>query len=301
MGMFDCDKCKKTLWLSYHRLPDGTTVCNECYAKYLKKHELYVGETYEVLYNFVKKYRNEHAYTEFEKLKKLMEVKYKLNVDQSSLKAVLEDVKKTVEEEEEKERQKKLKKQELETLEEFESQFLGKKSEDDSKEPISNKPKPKTDSEKLDEIHKKIETNIGQKDNGSDYYCIVCKNPIDKNTFFYTKQVLGKPLCPKHQGTKYQKKLFKALKEREINCEYEAYDGYKHVDIAVHTAKLYIEIDGKHHLIDPMQLGKDLKRDEFSSKNGYATTHISNREIEENVDSVANALAGVVKQRQENK
>lgn len=129
------------------------------------------------------------------------------------------------------------------------------------------------------------------------YFCIRCKEPIDEKVYNFSKNNLGKPLCRKHQGTKTQKKLFFALKEKGIDCEYEYWDGHKHIDIAIHNAKLLIEVDGKHHYLDPEQFSADLKRTKYSSKEGYITRHFSNREINENVDEIVEVIAEAVNEK----
>ena len=86
------------------------------------------------------------------------------------------------------------------------------------------------------------------------FHCIRCKQPIDEEVFGYSTGYFGKPLCIEHQGTKTQKDLFFALRKSGIDCEYEKWDGYKHVDISIKNAKLNIEVDGEHHLTNADQL-----------------------------------------------
>jgi len=129
------------------------------------------------------------------------------------------------------------------------------------------------------------------------YFCVWCKEPIHEKVFNFSKDKFGKPLCRKHQGTKFQKKLFFALKEKNIDCEYEYWDGHKHVDIAIHDANLLIEVDGKHHYLDPEQFSADLKRTEYSSKDGYITRHFSNRQIDDNLNEIVEAIAEAVNEK----
>ena len=84
--------------------------------------------------------------------------------------------------------------------------------------------------------------------------------------------------------------FFFALKKRGIPCEFEAYDGHKHVDIAIHDIKLYIEVDGLQHSLDPDQLLNDLKRDKFSNEGGYQTKRFNNEVIDKHLDRIADAL-----------
>jgi len=131
------------------------------------------------------------------------------------------------------------------------------------------------------------------------YYCQRCNKRIDEKVHRYSTIKLGKPLCMNHQGTDIQKELFCSLKDKGIECEYEYYDGHKHVDIAIHKAKLYVEVDGRHHSrTPPQQLNADLRRQEFSSKDGYSTMRYTNQELEESLDIIADALGKVAKERE---
>ena len=122
------------------------------------------------------------------------------------------------------------------------------------------------------------------------YFCIVCKSKIDKDTYDYSYKYFNKALCKKHQGNKYHRDLFFALRKRGIPCEFEAYDGHKHVDIAIHDIKLYIEVDGDQHSIDSKQFLADLKRDKFSKEGGYQTRRFNNRIIDDHLKEIADNL-----------
>jgi hypothetical protein len=63
----------------------------------------------------------------------------------------------------------------------------------------------------------------------------------------------GRALCHEHQKTvtTHALKLSKALEEKGVNHTLEYDDGFKHVDIAIKWAKLYLEIEGSQHLIPP--------------------------------------------------
>jgi very-short-patch-repair endonuclease len=99
------------------------------------------------------------------------------------------------------------------------------------------------------------------------------------------------------KSTIQSKALFYSLKERGINCEIESFDGHKHIDISIPEAKLYIEIDGSQHSLNPNQIMSDLYRDQFSNENGYATKRIPNYMINEHLEEVSDAIAEVVKLR----
>jgi very-short-patch-repair endonuclease len=111
----------------------------------------------------------------------------------------------------------------------------------------------------------------------------------------------GKPLCLHHQREKraspHALKLYESLRRRGVFCELETSTNTKHVDIAVRDARLYIGIDGEHHNFDPEQLYIDLIKDEESSREGFATKRYSLKEIDESLDSIADTLAEVIKQR----
>jgi very-short-patch-repair endonuclease len=88
--------------------------------------------------------------------------------------------------------------------------------------------------------------------------------------------------------------LAQALKQRGIVVELEHWDGHKHVDIFIPKAKIYIEIDGAQHDMRPKQVFADFNRDYFSAKEGFFTKHITNQEIENHLETIANAIAKVV-------
>lgn len=123
------------------------------------------------------------------------------------------------------------------------------------------------------------------------YFCSFCNSEIDGRTFEFSKKHFNKPLCLKHQGPRPQQNLYYALRNRGIKCEYEFFDGHKHIDIAIHQAQLFLEIDGRHHLIDPKQFEADLKRTIHSQYSGYITRHISNTDIETNLNEIADSIA----------
>ncbi|MBU0496837.1 MAG: DUF559 domain-containing protein [Candidatus Thermoplasmatota archaeon] len=137
------------------------------------------------------------------------------------------------------------------------------------------------------------------KDN--EYYCSICNGKITKNQFEYSLDKFHKALCSKHQDEKkisiYAKQLYDALIQRGVECELEAGDGHKHVDIVIPSAKLYIEMDGKQHSTNPDQLKTDLQRDAYSYKNGYHTKRYTNQQIKENLDEIADTLSKVAKDR----
>lgn len=50
----------------------------------------------------------------------------------------------------------------------------------------------------------------------------------------------------------------------KTTLEYD--DGHKHVDITLLNEHIFIEADGLHHFTDPLQIERDLKREQNSLK-----------------------------------
>lgn len=95
--------------------------------------------------------------------------------------------------------------------------------------------------------------------------------------------------------TKYSRLLYSALKRRGIDSITEYSDGHKKIDIAILSARLYIEVDGVQHLNKPEQIITDFKRDYYSKTEGFYTLHIHNDDIKNHLNSIADAIAEVVK------
>jgi very-short-patch-repair endonuclease len=97
--------------------------------------------------------------------------------------------------------------------------------------------------------------------------------------------------------TKQVNDLAEALKKRGVEITLEYSDGHKHVDIAILSAHIFIEVDGIQHLIDADQIIRDFKRDHFSDGDDFHTIHIPNEMIKNHLDQIADAIAEVVKKR----
>ncbi len=140
-----------------------------------------------------------------------------------------------------------------------------------------------------------------KKDSSIVNFCEICNVRLPKSEFDYSMEHFGKSLCMVHQKEKrassHALKMYDALKKRGIDCELEPYTVHKHFDISIKNAKLNIGIDGEHHSLDPEQLHLDLISDENSLKEGFATKHYTLREIDDNLERIADTLAEVVKQR----
>lgn len=152
------------------------------------------------------------------------------------------------------------------------------------------------------------------------YFCNICKETISKKVFEYSMDHYKKALCIKHQRQqkkdlkpnnfekKYGKykhgfvsqtdvKLYNALRKRNIKCEIAKFDGSKTVDISIDWAKINIEIDGDKHKINSKTLLKDIKRDEYSTKNGIYTIRLKNEDIVTKLEKIADAIADTARKR----
>lgn len=98
--------------------------------------------------------------------------------------------------------------------------------------------------------------------------------------------------------TKEADDLKKALEDKGIRVLVELHDGYKHIDLAIPSAKINLEIDGIQHLTDPFQIVSDLSRGYYSHRNGYDTMHIPNEMIRLHLKEIATALAEASKIRE---
>ena len=274
-NLFRCTRCNEILWLNFYKLPDDTIICQTCAEKDKNQEKQQriqntlqhlTGDSYKVVFRFVEKYRGTPPVEELNKMINLLQIKYHLPLTIEHFNELQQSLKERIEEGER-----------IQSLDDFEKELLGKTRY----------------------VHEKIDTLPNQND-AVKFYCKVCNAVIDKNNFDLTQALFGKPLCMAHQGTPYQRRLYEALKQRGITCEYEAFDGFKHVDIAIPRARIYIEIDAVSHTTNPEQLNTDLWEDEYSSKDGYKTIHYSNKQIAENLAAIADALAEVIKNRENN-
>ena len=141
------------------------------------------------------------------------------------------------------------------------------------------------------------------------YYCNICKVPISERVFRYSMDKYGKALCMTHQKTfaysnkqnkvtPQARRLSRALNDLHVQHELEYYDGYKHVDIAIPSARLYLELDGAQHGFNPKQMIADDERDKYSQKSGWTTKRIPNVWIDKNVNKLAASIAILVRKRE---
>lgn len=131
------------------------------------------------------------------------------------------------------------------------------------------------------------------------YYCSVCKETISENVYRFSTDRFGAPLCMNHQKTVTAQalKLSKALNDIDIKHTLEYNDGFKHVDIAIEYAKLYLELDGSQHAFSPKQMCADDERDKHSLRDGYITKRISNVWVDKDVDKLAVSIASLANKR----
>lgn len=100
--------------------------------------------------------------------------------------------------------------------------------------------------------------------------------------------------------TPESKLLFDKIIKAGVFAELEYWDGHKHVDIHIPSAKLYIEIDGVQHFTNPNQIATDFLRDHYSDDSGYDTFRIPNEIVREELDMVLKAILKIVTERLEN-
>ncbi len=93
------------------------------------------------------------------------------------------------------------------------------------------------------------------------------------------------------------KLLFDQLIAEGIFAELEYWDGHKHVDIHIPSAKLYIEVDGIQHFTNANQIASDFMRDHYSNDNGYDTFRIPNEIVRDKMDTIMKAILKIVYER----
>jgi very-short-patch-repair endonuclease len=120
------------------------------------------------------------------------------------------------------------------------------------------------------------------------YYCSQCQDTISEKEFNYSKEHFSRALCRAHQinqskksyhnkpqATPEARRLGELLKKYGYHVEFEKYDGYKHIDIAIVKSKVNIEVDGNQHHSKEQAL-RDLKRTFYSWNKDYVTLRIPN-------------------------
>ena len=130
--------------------------------------------------------------------------------------------------------------------------------------------------------------------------CSVCRESISGQVYDFSMNHFGAALCMNHQKTVTPQaiKLSNALKALDVKHKLEHDDGFKHVDIAIESAKLYLELDGTQHGFSPNQMCVDDERDRHSKRDGFDTKRIPNAWVDQNVDRLAASIAVLVNKRQ---
>jgi len=134
---------------------------------------------------------------------------------------------------------------------------------------------------------------------GRRYFCMVCKETISEKVYKYSTKNSRAPLCLNHQKTVTPQalKLSKALNEIGVNHKLEYDDGFKHVDIAIEWAKIFLELDGSQHAFNPKQMCSDDERDKYSLKAGFVTKRIPNVWVDKDVERLALSVATLANKR----
>lgn len=149
--------------------------------------------------------------------------------------------------------------------------------------------------------------------------CSKCNTPITDGVNNYSMDNFGVALCMQHQKgkekiveTKDEKisdllratpealRLKIGLSDRGWKVIHEDHDEHKHVDLAIHAAKIVIEVDGSHHNSNSKQGISDIKRTfhDFVDKD-IITLRIPNSVMNDNdtIDEAVNVLHNLLKER----
>jgi len=257
-NIFNCPRCNKTLW-QYQITKDGKKLCPDCYQEYLKEENERTSKKQDYIEKKTKEVID-RGLTDL--IFNFFEKKYSANPTEEELKKLW-----------------KLLKIKYETDIEYDSFF----------EIINGIYKNNKEKRELESFEQDL-MRRSQPDEKGSYYCAVCKAQIDKQTYEFSYKNFNKGLCSNHQGTQQQRDLYFALKKRGIPCEFEAYDGYKNIDIAIHDIKLYIEIGETLDLSDYNKFLDDLRKDRFTSQGGYQTRRVNNEIIDGHLDELSETI-----------
>ena len=137
--------------------------------------------------------------------------------------------------------------------------------------------------------------------------CLKCGYPLYDSVNDYAVSRYGFPLCKvcqnwlteKSKATEYAKRLYLALKQRNVPAELEKYDGHKTIDIAITCLKINIEVDGSQHNMDSRQALSDLNRTKFSLDKGFFTLRVPNSVVKDNIEKTADIIVDILQKRKE--
>lgn len=131
-------------------------------------------------------------------------------------------------------------------------------------------------------------------------------NDVLENIKFLLQYIISQKRKFKNGKNKFMKKptpeenaLKIALENLGVFVLSQVSDRHKHIDLAIPSAKINIEVDGPKHLTNANQIIKDLLRSHYSDDLGYFTIHIPNESIHSDLDKIAKALAEAAKIREE--
>jgi hypothetical protein len=100
--------------------------------------------------------------------------------------------------------------------------------------------------------------------------------------------------------TAVQKKLYLALKALNWDPELEYEDKHKTVDIAILSAKLFIEVNGTQHAENCDQLRKDLWRSHYSFQKVFLTLSVFNKALNSaEFHQIVSAINDIAKERKQ--
>jgi very-short-patch-repair endonuclease len=139
-------------------------------------------------------------------------------------------------------------------------------------------------------------------------HCLCCADPIDYREYTSTMDSYGIAMCAscaRHyiskmtQAEPLERALYAALINKGVKgAELQYFDGVKTVDIAILPARLFIEIDGSHHILAKQDL-TDMWRSFYSLKErDILTLHIPNAVVLRDVESAATIITKVVSLRE---
>ena len=135
-------------------------------------------------------------------------------------------------------------------------------------------------------------------------HCLLCQTSFVEQTPYRSSIQLKFPICNECIGKIYSKehrpsdqaiKLYLSLRQNGVNAKLEKYDGFKTVDIAIESAKLYIEVDGLYHYDNYEQALIDLQRTIYSLNDGYTTLRIPNALVDKKLKKTTEYIVNYLK------
>lgn len=137
--------------------------------------------------------------------------------------------------------------------------------------------------------------------------CLKCGYPLYDSVHDFSVNKYDFPLCKRCQdwftqktkATEYAKRLYLALKQRNIPAELEKHDGHKTIDIVITCLKINIEVDGSQHNMDSEQALSDLKRTKYSHEKGFSTLRIPNALIRDYIEETADEIVDILQAKKE--